>query len=179
MRIDPTRLRLQISVLAAMSAVIVAMFITSDIRAPIVIYNASGSAPLGFYYLENRLPERGETAVVQPPPLIELMIVAREILPPSVPLLKQIAAVGGDEVCRSKEPISKIAINGQVLAEVFDKDREGRPLPSWEGCIRLVDGEFFLLQPHPYSFDSRYFGPVMRCDILGVARPLWTWNPDQ
>jgi conjugative transfer signal peptidase TraF len=179
MRIDPTRLRLQISVLAAMSAVIVAMFITSDIRAPILIYNASGSAPLGFYYLENRLPERGETAVVQPPPLIELMIVAREILPPSVPLLKQIAAVGGDEVCRSKEPISTIAINGQVLAEVFDKDGEGRPLPSWEGCIRLVDGEFFLLQPHPYSFDSRYFGPVMRCDILGVARPLWTWNPDQ
>jgi type IV secretory pathway protease TraF len=24
----------------------------------------------------------------------------------------------------------------------------------------------------------RYFGPVSKCDILGVARPLWTWNPD-
>jgi type IV secretory pathway protease TraF len=34
------------------------------------------------------------------------------------------------------------------------------------------------LQPHPYSFDSRYFGLVLRCDVLGVARPLWTWNPD-
>ncbi len=177
MQIDRARLRLQIAVLAAISAAIVAMFIAFDVRVPLVIYNASGSAPLGFYYLENRLPERGETAVIQPPPLIELMIVARGILPPSVPLVKQVTAIGSDEVCRSKEPISTIAINGQVMAEVFDKDREGRPLPAWEGCIRLVDGEFFLLQPHRYSFYSRYFGPVMRCDILSVARPLWTWNP--
>lgn len=44
--------------------------------------------------------------------------------------------------------------------------------------MRLVEGEYFLLQPHPNSFDSRYFGPVLRCDILGVARPIWTWSPD-
>jgi len=93
------------------------------------------------------------------------------------PLVKQIAAVSGDEVCRSNKPTGTIAINGKVLAEVFEKDREDRPLPSWEGCMILINGEFFLLQPHPYSFDSRYFGPVSRCDILGVARSIWTWNP--
>jgi type IV secretory pathway protease TraF len=117
-------------------------------------------------------------AVIKPPPAIELMLVANRILPPSVPLLKQVTAIGGDEVCRSKALIGTIAINDQVVAEVLDQDREGRRLPSWDGCIHLVDGEFFLLQPHPYSFDSRYFGPVLRCDVLGVARPLWTWNPD-
>lgn len=106
------------------------------------------------------------------------MIVSRGILPPSVPLVKQVTAIGGDEVCRSNEPAGTIAINGKVVAEVFERDREGRRLPSWDGCIHLVDGEFFLLQPHPYSFDSRYFGPVSRCDLLGVAHPLWTWNPD-
>ena len=158
MRINRTRPRLQIAVLASVSAAIVAMFIASDIRAPLVIYNASGSAPLGFYYLENRLPKRGETAAIVPPPLIELMIVARGILPPSVPLVKQVTAIGGDEVCRSKEPVSTISVNGQVLAEAFDKDREGRPLPAWEGCIRLVDGEFFLLQPHPYSLNQGISG---------------------
>lgn len=94
MRIDHTRLRLQIPVLAAMSAAIVSVLISFGGRTPLVIYNASGSAPLGFYYLENRFPDRGETAVVRPPPLIELMITARGLLPPSVPLLKQIAAVG-------------------------------------------------------------------------------------
>ena len=179
MQIDRARLRPQIAVIAAISAAYVAMLIGFDVRAPIVIYNASGSAPLGFYYLENRLPRRGEMAVINPPPAVELMLVASGILPPSVPLVKQIAALGGDEVCRSKEPVGNIAINGKVVAEVLDQDREGRRLPSWDGCIHLVDGEFFLLQPHPYSFDSRYFGPVTRCDILGVAHPLWTWNPDR
>jgi conjugative transfer signal peptidase TraF len=178
MRIDGARLRLQIAVMAAISATCVAMLIVFDVHVPLVIYNASGSAPLGFYYLENRLPGRGELAVVMPPPALELMILARGILPPSVPLVKQIAAIGGDEVCRSNMPVGSIAINGKVVAEVLDQDRDGRRLPSWDGCIHLIDGEFFLLQPHPYSFDSRYFGPVMRCDILGVARPLWTWNPD-
>lgn len=177
MAVNRRRMPLQIAVLAAISVALAATLVAFDVRAPLVIYNASASAPLGFYYLENRLPRRGETAVIRPQPLIELMIVSHGILPPAVPLVKQVTAIGGDEVCRSKEPASTIAVNGKVLAEVFDKDREGRPLPSWEGCIRLVEGEFFLLQPHPYSFDSRYFGPVLRCDVLGVAHPLWTWNP--
>jgi conjugative transfer signal peptidase TraF len=178
MPIDRTRIRLQIAVLAVISAAIVAMLVAIAFRLPLIVYNASGSAPLGFYYLENRLPIRGETALVMPPPLIELLIVSRGILPANVPLVKQIGAIGGDEVCRAKAPTGTIAINGKVVAEVFEQDREGKPLPSWEGCIHLVEGEYFLLQPHPHSFDSRYFGPVTRCDILGVLHPLWTWNPD-
>jgi conjugative transfer signal peptidase TraF len=177
MRIDRTHLRRQIAVLAVISAAVVSMLVTFGGHAPLVIYNASDSAPLGFYYLENRLPIHGELAVVQPPPLIELIIVAREILPPAVPLVKQIAAIGGDEVCRSKESGGIISVNGKVVAETFEKDPQGRPLPAWEGCMKLIEGEFFLLQPHPNSFDSRYFGPVLRCDILGVAHPVWTWNP--
>lgn len=178
MQVD-RHLRARIVVLAAISAANIAMLVGLGVHAPRIVYNASGSAPLGFYYLENRLPDRGEVAVVKPPPMLEALMAAHGILPAAVPLLKQIAAAGGDEVCRSREPAGVLAVNGRVVAEVLDRDREGRPLPSWDGCIRLVDGEFFLLQPHPHSFDSRYFGPVSRCDILGVARPIWTWNPDQ
>jgi conjugative transfer signal peptidase TraF len=171
-------LRAKAAVLAAISVSIVASIVALAPHAPVVVYNASGSAPFGFYRVENRLPERGEMAVIQPPPLVELMIVARGILPPGVPLVKQIAAIGGDEVCRSDEPSGTISINGKVVAETFEKDRDGRPLPAWKGCMKLIGGEYFLLQPHPHSFDSRYFGPVTRCDILGVARPLWRWNPE-
>ncbi len=179
MWIDRARLRLQIFIMAAISAANVAMLVGFDVQIPAVVYNASGSAPLGFYYLENRLPGLGELAVIKPPPALELMIVASGILPPSVSLVKQIAAVGGDQVCRSDEPSGTISINGKVVAETFEKDRSGHPLPVWRGCLKLVQGEYFLLQPHPYSFDSRYFGPVISCDILGVARPLWTWNPER
>jgi conjugative transfer signal peptidase TraF len=179
MWLESAGLRLQIAVLATISIAIVAMLIALGVHNPLVIYNASASAPLGFYYLENRLPGRGETAVVSPPPAVELMIASRAILPPSVLLLKQVAAIGGDEVCRTKAPADTIVINGKTAAEALETDSEGRPLPSWEGCLRLVEGEFFLLQPHPLSFDSRYFGPVLRCDILGIAHPLWTWNESE
>jgi type IV secretory pathway protease TraF len=178
MRINRTRLLRQATVLSAMCAGIIALLLSSMPAAPLLIYNASGSAALGFYYLEQRLPARGELAVYKPTPAIALLIVAHRVLPTPVPLLKRVEAVGGDEVCRAEEPIGTIAVNGRVIAEVQDKDRDGRPLPSWAGCLRLIEGEYFLLQPHPNSFDSRYFGPVLRCDILGVARPLWTWNPD-
>ena len=50
MRIDCARLRLQIAMIAAISAANVAMLIGLDAHVPLVIYNASGSAPLGFYY---------------------------------------------------------------------------------------------------------------------------------
>jgi conjugative transfer signal peptidase TraF len=178
MLIDRARPWRQVAVLSAMYAGIIAMLMSAAAERPLLIYNASGSAPLGFYYLEQRAPARGELAVFKPPPAIELLIIAHGILPTAVPLLKQIAAAGGDEVCRAKEPLGTISINGKVIAEVLEKDEEGQPMPAWEGCMRLVEGEFFLLQPHPHSFDSRYFGPVLRSDILGVAHPLWTWNPD-
>jgi conjugative transfer signal peptidase TraF len=170
-------LRFRVAVLAAISAATIATLAGLYVHSPLIVYNASGSAPLGFYYLESRLPGRGEVAVVRPPPMLEASMAARGILPLGAPLVKQVAAVAGDEVCRSFP--GTLAVNGSVVAEVLNQDREGRPLPTWDGCIRLSEGEFFLLQPHPYSFDSRYFGPVTRCDIMGVAHPVWTWNPDQ
>jgi conjugative transfer signal peptidase TraF len=177
MLIDYTNLRRQVTVLLVMCAGIVTLLMSSALEAPLLIYNASRSAPLGLYYVERRLPTRGELTVFKPPPAIELLIIAYEVLPAPMPLFKRVEAVQGDEVCRAKEPVGTISINGKVVADVLERDRGGRPLPSWDGCMKLVEGEYFLLQQHPHSFDSRYFGPALRCDILGVARPVWTWNP--
>lgn len=178
MRTRHHRLWLKTRIVAATCGGIIALLLSAAPGTPILIFNATGSAPFGFYYLEQRYPTRGELAVFRPPPAIEFLIVAHEILPVPVPLLKTVVGVGGDEICRSKGLADAILIDGKAVAEVQETDHAGRALPSWEGCLRLVEGEFFLLQPHPLSFDSRYFGPVLRCDILGVARPLWTWNPD-
>jgi type IV secretory pathway protease TraF len=53
MRIDHSGLRLRIAAMAAISVANIAMLIGFDVRVPLVVYNASGSAPLGFYYVES------------------------------------------------------------------------------------------------------------------------------
>jgi hypothetical protein len=52
-----------------------------------------------------------------------------------------------------------------------------RALPHWSACRRLKAQEVFLLSSYsPFSFDSRYFGPVERASVMGRAVPLWTWR---
>ncbi|MGJ4924811.1 hypothetical protein ACQR1H_31170 [Bradyrhizobium sp. HKCCYLRH2015] len=63
------------------------------------------------------------------PPTIELMIASRGILLGSMPLVKEIAAIGGDEVYRSRAA-GTISFNGKMVANVLVTDRKGRPLPS-------------------------------------------------
>jgi conjugative transfer signal peptidase TraF len=145
-------------------------------RHPLLLYNASGSAPIGFYRIEYRSPERGETAVVRLSATLENLLTSHRLLPPGIPLLKLVVALGGDRVCRIG---GVVFVNNQAAAEALDRDAEGRSLPAWKGCFTLFPGQFFLLQPHPYSFDSRYFGPVSECEIIGVAHPLCTWNPSE
>lgn len=141
-----------------------------------LIYNASGSAPIGFYRIDYRSPKRGETVAVRPSATLQKLLSTYGLLPVGVPLLKQVAAISGDRVCRSD---GVVFLNGKAVAEAFDHDDAGRSLPAWSGCVSLFTGQFFLLQPHPYSFDSRYFGPVSEAQIIGVASPLWTWNPSE
>jgi conjugative transfer signal peptidase TraF len=143
---------------------------------PLIVFNGSGSAPLGFYRIDARSPRLSETVVVRPSKTTAAFLVECGILPAGVPLLKRVAAVVGDEICRDG---SVISINGADVEEALERDNFGRPMPVWQGCRTLGEGEFFLLQPHPYSVDSRYFGSIFECQIIGVTTPLWTWNPDQ
>jgi hypothetical protein len=52
MLIDRTKRRHRLAVLWAMSASIIATLMSLPAEVPLLIYNASGSTPLGFYYLE-------------------------------------------------------------------------------------------------------------------------------
>ena len=94
----------------------------------------------------------------------------RHYLPANVPLLKRVAAMGGDEVCALGQ---EIFVNGRWIGERRGFDRQGRPLPWWSGCERLRGGRLFLLMNVPDSFDGRYFGPVDDTAIIGKATPLW------
>ena len=63
---DPIRPRTRILVVAMLFLAAAALAIPISEHHPWLLYNASGSAPIGFYRIENRSPERGETAVVRP-----------------------------------------------------------------------------------------------------------------
>jgi conjugative transfer signal peptidase TraF len=159
--------RLRIYVLAA--STLGSLLALTSKQTPLLIYNGSLSAPIGLYAIDRSRPNRGDLVLVRPWPELARLLGKHDILPAGVPLLKTIVAVTDDDVCRHGRTIS---INGIPAAEILALDAKGRALSGWASCRKLVRGEFFLLQPHPRSFDSRYFGPVLSCDVIGIASAI-------
>lgn len=94
-----------------------------------LIWNASASVPVGLYRIERRgAYKRGDLVVVMPPDDLARLMVTRGYLPPGAPLIKAIAALPGQEVCRVGGTIS---IDGTAVAEALERDRQGRDLPRW------------------------------------------------
>ena len=56
-----------------------------------------------------------------------------------------------------------------------DRDRRGRPLPVWQGCRLVANGELFLMNWQVRdSLDGRYLGPLPATAVIGRATPLYT-----
>lgn len=140
---------------------------------PHLIWNASASVPLGFYaVVPTGKFARGDLAVVAPPPEVAELFAERGYLPRGVPLLKHVAAVAGQRVCRTE---LKITIDGKTVGLARRRDRKGRVLPEWQGCFQLAEGDLFLMNTTvPDSLDGRYFGIVDSENVVGRAVPIWT-----
>ncbi|MBG5280099.1 S26 family signal peptidase [Pseudomonas aeruginosa] len=139
---------------------------------PRLVYNASDSAPIGWYRISpaNSLAP-GDMVLVHLPPEVRSLAAQRGYLPANVPLLKTLAAMAPQRVCVQG---SQVRIDGVVVARRMRRDRQGRALPNWQACRRLVGDELFLLSSsNPASFDGRYFGPVSVNAVIGRAQPLW------
>lgn len=135
------------------------------------IWNASPSAPVGLYRLTTADSlRRGDLVAIAPPEPLARFLAEGGYLPLGVPLLKHVAAVAGQRVCRSGGVVS---IDGAVAATALQRDRRGRPLPIWDGCYALGADEIFALNAPSDSLDSRYFGPLPTTSIIGRATPLW------
>lgn len=139
-----------------------------------LIYNASPSAPIGWYVVR---PARslavGARILLWLPPDARTLADERHYLPASVPALKQIVAAAGDWVC---EKAGIVAINRRVIARAKPFDSSGRKLVAWCGCKPLSASELFVLNTdNNGSFDSRYFGPIDRNTVIGAASPIWIW----
>lgn len=143
----------------------------------VLIWNASASVPVGLYRIERGTSfARGDLVVVMPPDDLARFMASRGYLPSGVPLIKAIAALPGQEVCRDGVMIS---VDGAMVAEALERDRLGRDLPRWWGCRRIAGGEFFLLNAGIRdSLDGRYFGPMPANTVMGKALPVYTKSAD-
>ena len=151
-----------------------AIAVTTWIDAPTkLIWNASASTPIGFYSVEpaKRLEVTDLVAVAAPEPIASFLADGG-YLPRDTPLLKRVLGLPGQTVCRSGVLIS---VDGVAMGTALQRDRIDRPLPDWQGCRIVADGEIFLMNwDVPDSLDGRYFGPLPATAVIGRAVPLWT-----
>lgn len=138
-----------------------------------LVWNVSASVPVGLYRIVPEVALRpGELVAVRPSPELARYMAARRYVEAGALLVKPVAAVAGQQVCRIG---TAVTIDGETVAIAHDADHARRPLPVWTGCRRLQAGTMFLLAPLvPASFDGRYFGPVATDSIVGRAVPIWT-----
>ena len=138
-----------------------------------LIWNASASAPIGFYTIDFDGPfEVTDLLAVDAPEPLATFLADRGYLPKGVPLLKRVLAVSGQTVCRTGLVIT---VDGVDYGAALERDSTGRDLPVWQGCRRIHTGEVFLMNWQVRdSLDGRYFGLISTDQIIGHALPLWT-----
>lgn len=166
------RIRARRTLAAASAALALIGFTAFAKPSPLLVWNASASAPVGLYRLVFGAPRTGDFVLVRLPKMVAALADQRGYLPDNVPLVKRIAALSREHVCAFNDAI---IIGGEIVARRRATDTQGRTLPWWNECRALTGDEVFLINgAAPGSLDSRYFGPVPAANIVGRLVPLWT-----
>ena len=147
-------------------------------RPPWLVWNASASVPIGLYAVDKIVDVRAsDLVVVRPPGPLARFLAEGGYLPLGVPLLKHVAALAGQTVCRIGRSVTVDAIE---MGDARESDGRGRSLPVWEGCRVIGRDEVFLMnQRSADSLDGRYFGPLPAASIVGRAIPLWVHQTEE
>src|ERR1700678_3487177 len=116
---------------------------TMDEATPTYIWNASRSVPIGLYQLQpvGRLAVT-ELVAVRPAEPLATFLDLNGYLPIGVPMLKRVLALPGQTVCRNGQTI---VVDGIDVGQAQERDRRGRPLPVWQGCRVIADGDVFVM----------------------------------
>ncbi|MGH9807502.1 MAG: S26 family signal peptidase [Terriglobia bacterium] len=166
-------MRLSRTMLISAVACAVVGIAASAPRTPLLVWNATASAPLGLYFrTTGSALKKDDLVLVHTPARIAGFAAQRGYLPMHVPLIKRAAAISGDVICAKGDTVW---LNGKVFLHRRKADSKGRTLPQWSGCNRLRSSDVFLAMANVRdSFDGRYFGPISTSNIVGHLVPLWT-----
>jgi len=161
------------TLLTALSAATAVLASIAARPAPRLLWNASESVPIGLYLIQptGRLFVT-ELVVIEPPEPFATFLADGRFLPRGIPMLKRVLALPGQTVCREE---LRITADKTEMGLAREHDSRGRPLPVWQGCHVIADGEVFLMNwQSADSLDGRYFGVLPASAIIGRAEPLWT-----
>ena len=159
--------------LVATNGLLLAQNWCPELNAPAAIINETPSMQKGLYVRVGKATDLKADEIVAMPmnKSAKDYLVDKLGYPADTLLIKRVAALPGDIVCRQADILT---VAGKQL-QAKDRDRRGNVLPKWEGCIKLANEEVFILGDHPGSFDSRYFGPVSRHALSGTYRQVLSW----
>ncbi|MCE2891758.1 MAG: S26 family signal peptidase [Aquidulcibacter sp.] len=148
-------------------------FMPDQKNAPLAIINETPSMQKGLYVRTGDATDlkRGEIVAMPMPKNAKAYLVEKLGYPADTLLIKRVAALPGDIVCRQKDTLTVVGKTLQAKA----RDRRGNVLPKWSGCHKLTSEEIFIHGDHPGSFDSRYFGPVSQRALSGTFRQVLSW----
>ncbi len=145
--------------------------------------NVTPSEPLGLWRIDPlmRSASVGDIVFDCPPAseefaeALERGYLRRGLCPGGVaPLIKTVVAISGQHVnVGSNVVIDRLPLPYSI---VQPRDGAGRPLQPFSGGV-VPSGHLFLHSDFASSYDSRYFGPVPETGLLGLARPVLTFDP--
>jgi len=170
------------SILAILTAFIVCLTSLLVARSHGVLWNTSSSVPRGLYRTVPDTPVRGALVAVCPPdtPYFRSARAAKYFSSGPCPgglglLLKPVAALPGDRVVIERNG-NAITVNDQLLPNSKPVASPTHPElvhPYPAGTYVVPVGRLWLLSTnHPYSWDSRYYGPLPDSLLRGVVRPF-------
>ena len=148
-------------------------FMPDKRSAPLAIINETPSMQKGLYVRIDDAQDlkRGEIVAMAMPTSAKDYLVGKLGYPADTLLIKRVAALPGEEVCRHEDTLT---VAGKEL-HAKARDTRGNVLPNWQGCHKLSNERIFIQGDHPGSFDSRYFGPVSRQGLSGTYRQVLSW----
>jgi conjugative transfer signal peptidase TraF len=150
--------------------------------------NLTESMPIGLYVIRRMTTVHvGDIVIACPPPAAQRVGIANGYLARasgvipgsrcgegSAPVLKYAIALGGDEleISRSGLSLNERLFDPRPKARADSRGRKLVSLPY--GRYRLGSDDILLYSPAPCSWDSRYFGPIKKRDLQGIAQPIVT-----
>lgn len=171
---------------AAFTAIAAALCVAIETTAALglggALINTTPSYPRGLYLPLGRAPRVGDLVAFCPGSAVASYGMGRGYLKAgrcpsgSVPLIKRLAAVGGNQVAIGPEGV---IVEGKVMknSRPLTRDGLGRPLPQLRLAETLSAKQVLLMSDYKAaSFDSRYFGPLNRAGLLRGMRPVLTWR---